>query len=155
MTKEKKFKLKSIGIETSTTQEDSTTGNLGDLADTLSSKRRGKKGKADEVLQSELLTIKEGLDNVAQALQQRNAIVENSRPQVYSSEEVFQELTKMELDPHFRCRAYRFLNAIQARIQERFRCPPEERKAYLMDMLEDDTYTNFVCIQNCFCLYFI
>lgn len=133
--KEKRMKLGSMRHESSTTKEESNTELLSDSAD---SSMKGKKRKADETFQGELLLIKEGLDNVAQALREGNAIVEKSRPQVFSSEEIYRELTRMELDAKFRRKAYRFLNEKQARVRELFGCPMEERKTYLMDMLVDD-----------------
>lgn len=133
----KEKRLKSLG---EADKEDESVGEQSHPCDSSdsSSLRKGKKRKAGDVFVDELSSIKEGLDNVAQALREGNAIVERGRARVYSPQEVFDELTRLGFTSIERRRAYKFLNAKQSRVQELFGCPLEERKEYLMDMLEDE-----------------
>uniref|UniRef100_A0A803ND88 Uncharacterized protein n=1 Tax=Chenopodium quinoa TaxID=63459 RepID=A0A803ND88_CHEQI len=118
--------------ESSFEKKDESLGEAQPSDSANSSNRKGKKRKSEEVFQNELLFIKEGLDNVTLV------IVERGRAQVYSPQEVFEELSKMEIDSLTRRKAYRFLNAKQSRIRELFGCPPEERKDYLIEMMLDE-----------------
>ena len=118
--KEKKMKAMD---ESSFEKKDESLGEAQPSDSADSSNQKGKKRKSEEVFQNELLFIKEGLDNVAQALREGNVIVERGRAQVYSPQEVFEELSKMEIDSLTHRKAYRFLNAKQSRIRELFGCP--------------------------------
>ncbi|KAL2901082.1 L10-interacting MYB domain-containing protein [Bienertia sinuspersici] len=135
----KEKKLKAMG-ESSVDNQEESVGELPRPSESSDSSNvsKGKKRKAGEMFMDELSSIKEGLDNVAQALREGNLIMERGRAQVYSPQEVFDELTRMEFDSINRRKAYRFLSAKQSRIRELFGCPSEERKAYLMEMMFEE-----------------
>ncbi|XP_074272090.1 uncharacterized protein LOC141595996 [Silene latifolia] len=113
-------------------------GKTGDSKDSADSKKGKKRKATEDVLREEISIIKQGLDNVAQALREGNEVIEKGRPRVYTSQEVFEELSRMELDQITRRKAYRFLSAKQTRVRELFGSPPEERKEYLIEMMIDD-----------------
>ncbi|KAK9725386.1 hypothetical protein RND81_05G140300 [Saponaria officinalis] len=135
--KEKRLHMPSSISESSDKPESTLEAKTSDSKDSADSKKAKRKTTQD-ILHEEISIIKEGLDNVAQALREGNEVLENGRPQVYRPQEVFEELSRMELDSLTRRKAYRFLNAKQTRVRELFRCPLDERKEYLMEMMLDE-----------------
>ncbi|KAL2897434.1 L10-interacting MYB domain-containing protein [Bienertia sinuspersici] len=113
----------------------------GELAATAKERKLNAMGESSVDIKEESdgeLPRPKGLDNVAQALCEGNLIVERGRAQVYSPQEVLDELTRMEFDLFNRHKAYRFFTAKQLRIHELFECPSKERKAYLIEMMFEE-----------------
>ncbi|XP_074287285.1 uncharacterized protein LOC141612416 isoform X2 [Silene latifolia] len=133
--KEKRVHMTPTITESSDKSEGTMEGKMGDSKDSADSKKGKKRKATEDIFREEISIIKQGLDNVAQALREGNEVIEKGRPQVYTTQEVFEELSRMELDPITRRKAYRFLNAKQMRVRELFGLPPEERMVYLMEMM--------------------
>ena len=95
------------------------------------SPKKGKRKATEDLLREEIPTIKQGLDNVAQALREGSS-------RVYTSQEIFEELSRMEFDPFVDRKVYRFVSAKQARAREVFGCPLNHRKEYLIEMMTDE-----------------
>ncbi|KAK9740429.1 hypothetical protein RND81_03G034500 [Saponaria officinalis] len=131
-TKEKRMQRNSTFSESGDKSESVVDAKMGDLGDSANSKK-GKRKVVEDFLREEISTIKQGLDNVAQALREGSL-------RIYTSHEIFEELSRMEFDQVTHRKAYRFLNAKQGRVRELFGCPLDDCKEYLMEMMTDEGF---------------
>ncbi|KAK9671719.1 hypothetical protein RND81_12G049900 [Saponaria officinalis] len=111
------YNMPSTISESSDKPESTLEAKTSDSKESADSKKAKRKTTQD-ILREEMSIIKEGLDNVAQGLREGNEVLENGRPQVYRPQEVFEELSRLELDSLTRRKAYHFLNAKQTRVRE-------------------------------------
>ncbi|KAJ9182062.1 hypothetical protein P3X46_006095 [Hevea brasiliensis] len=82
-------------------------------------------------------SIKDAINDVAEAIREGNAIIERARQHVYSEREVYAELVKIGVERHLRYTAYTFLTQDPARVRAFFGFPVNERKDFLLQMMYD------------------
>ncbi|XP_010666659.2 uncharacterized protein LOC104883794 isoform X1 [Beta vulgaris subsp. vulgaris] len=102
------------------------------------SSSKGKKRKEISEEDYEIKILKQGLDSVADAIREGNSILKQICPRVYSSDEIYEEIVSIGVEESKQFKAYRYLNANDTRVKEFFGCPKNFRKAFLIQMMEED-----------------
>ncbi|KAJ7980104.1 Myb/SANT-like domain containing protein [Quillaja saponaria] len=99
---------------------------------------KGKKRKAllDAECKREFESIREAINNVAEAIREGNAVIERGRARIYSEDDIFTELVNIGLDQNILYSAYIFLIKDAARVRAFFGCPAEERKNFLLHIMD-------------------
>uniref|UniRef100_A0A803N8A1 Uncharacterized protein n=1 Tax=Chenopodium quinoa TaxID=63459 RepID=A0A803N8A1_CHEQI len=105
-----------------------------------SSKGKKRKGSPDD--DYEIQVLKEGLDSVAEARREGNSILKQIYPRVFSRDEIFEEILNLGVEESQQLKAYRFFNANETRVREFFGCPQRIRKAFLIQMMEEEGVSN-------------
>ncbi|KAG6485803.1 hypothetical protein ZIOFF_054368 [Zingiber officinale] len=97
------------------------------------SQRKKKKVSNDK----ELEVLKFALDNVAEAIRERNFILQNSRTRVYTENEIFNELIAIGVEENQIDDCYIFLTKNLDKARTFFGCPTERRKNILDKLMFD------------------
>lgn len=95
-------------------------------------------------LKGSFKSIREAIKDVAEAIREGNVIAERGQPRVYSEQEVFAELLNVGVEIQLHYRAYIFLIENAGRVRPLFGCPAEERKEFLLQILNE-----FRCMMRC------
>ncbi|KAD6453376.1 hypothetical protein E3N88_08081 [Mikania micrantha] len=96
------------------------------------SKKKRKVEQEDEVMESRLM---DSINNVANAIQEGNKILERVYHQEYTGEEIYKQLEPMCLEPNEIPDAMMFLAENQAKARLLFSCPFEIRMGMLKKMM--------------------